>query len=1453
MKEQQVPPTVPGTSRSQVDDWHGKSAQQPVGRSPEIEGGTAFTYPMDGSESGVANGHGSPLRPSVPAGPGTDAPHVLPSMPSTCNGATRTWTCYSPYSGSSDEDTECIDMSPAEEGDEAVKPAAGFLSDPEEAHYITTHQIQLCELDHDADGDSGPEPGGWELGESSPCRSLLEYASFDSDGTLEDTQTEGGDSYISTTASDPCPWRESSTDMPSSSAEPHSGTHSESDTPAEEGWPRGWGSSGGPGQVSLSITGAPWAINEPLLREQHSAPAAQRETDMSLCAFRAPEASLGRQQQSLALDQARRQVTAVRRAGCSSGASSAVSELDEADREVRSLTARAFRSLAYPYFEALNFSSSASSTSEQGTGLGQWSGYLDWAGGAAQKELQHKSTGGKGGLGKSNIHIDSVQTSQSLELVVSGRQKEKAATSTGARVVTLSETLSLSHIAASGSQLAWNEAGSVSAPGEGKDKVQLPKEPEKELVNSNSCKLTCSASEPADSMEQGTHKSKFASNLLQNVISKKMQLEQEFKMERGEITDTSNEALSTSLTSKDFEGLKEKDSERGFQRQRSRSRHSECDSEYSFATLEDFGDFVEEKVATSGKRAASPPGDSGTQKSAAVQSTHTEGAGATLRSAAEAAKATLLRSQHSAFRSWKEKEIQKLEQKIMEEKVAVQSKIKIPLGYDGRVEHGDTTVGRTTKLSSLYVPGIQSLPKENLPEKQATKYSASTYAHQTCFKRAGDSKEANFASSTAAARTTQKLGPEAQVCQATFKAKVGADSKGGGGNNPFSIAKLLTPSLARAAEELKNHTPASPSKVELLEKMPQFLVRDVRESKPNKAPGPLHQVRDVRKLMKSSYHPEETGAKGSSTATSPMVITCQAVKNKDDVVQARVRPSSPDTILVHRASGRLPVATIAPNKSGPRMPVVKIVSKACKWRQQQDEKPESTKPAVEQPKESPPPHPTVPGHQVLDKLTAAVKTMEQLYVFDKREWRRRSVGDPAEGVQAGGAQLVGSHVLSLIASEEGRVQPSGGTQWPQGGKGQETISKSDLIPLPRRNSHPGAESSSSKAATNIKSKPASPGRIIPPCKVEKDPSRAYQQQPPSNGGNKNTGNFGGGQRTTHSAAAKTTQQQESSSIQRMSKSPGSRPLPLMQSLSLEEGSKSQSARGPPPSRQYSADFGNYLSMPTKSKVEPAPVTAPSIGSLPPFSAKIESRSPPGQTSDPQGREESIPPTRIPAADHPPPASVIYQQQQPCLTPLLPGGPTTQLIFSPPLTAVPPELLQPQGAQRRLLLDLASGQYFMLDTPTPPARRRLFDPETGQYVDVPVPQQSATPMHLPMSPLALSPGAYGATYMLCPSFVPTTAVIPTLQSQLSHSGSEQSYDMGNYRDQSGQMGETRGFADSPYYMPTGKSTAQTNQQGLVGYPEGKPVISIMSQQQPGPRIIAPPSFDGTTMRFVVEHR
>uniref|UniRef100_A0A3P9KQ35 DUF4585 domain-containing protein n=1 Tax=Oryzias latipes TaxID=8090 RepID=A0A3P9KQ35_ORYLA len=138
-------------------------------------------------------------------------------------------------------------------------------------------------------------------------------------------------------------------------------------------------------------------------------------------------------------------------------------------------------------------------------------------------------------------------------------------------------------------------------------------------------------------------------------------------------------------------------------------------------------------------------------------------------------------------------------------------------------------------------------------------------------------------------------------------------------------------------------------------------------------------------------------------------------------------------------------------------------------------------------------------------------------------------------------------------------------------------------------------------------------------------------------------------------------------------------------------------------------------------------------------------------------------------------------------------------FSPIMTPAP--TLEPfHATQRKMLLDPTTGNYYLVDTPVQPATKRLFDPETGRYVDMPIPQPPMTPLPMPLPPMALSPGAYGQTYMIYPSFMPAPK------------------------------------APSPQQTPTAVS---------------QPIISITSQQ--GPRIIAPPSFDGTTMSFVVEHR
>ncbi|XP_061815131.2 uncharacterized protein C4orf54 homolog [Nerophis lumbriciformis] len=182
-------------------------------------------------------------------------------------------------------------------------------------------------------------------------------------------------------------------------------------------------------------------------------------------------------------------------------------------------------------------------------------------------------------------------------------------------------------------------------------------------------------------------------------------------------------------------------------------------------------------------------------------------------------------------------------------------------------------------------------------------------------------------------------------------------------------------------------------------------------------------------------------------------------------------------------------------------------------------------------------------------------------------------------------------------------------------------------------------------------------------------------------------------------------------------------------------------------------------------------------------------------------------------------------------------------FSPAPTLDPYPL-----TQRKMLLDPTSGSYYLVDTPVQPPTRRLFDPETGQYVDVPLPQPPINSM--PISHLAIGSGAaYGPSYMIYPGFMTSPPLIPTRTLvQMPQVPVQAEAEKVTHKPQQGMYMET------PYYMSTAKaSQASSMTPHLVGVnrAQQQPLISIMSQQ--GPRIIAQPSFNGTTMSFVVEHR
>uniref|UniRef100_A0A3Q3FDM0 DUF4585 domain-containing protein n=1 Tax=Labrus bergylta TaxID=56723 RepID=A0A3Q3FDM0_9LABR len=567
------------------------------------------------------------------------------------------------------------------------------------------------------------------------------------------------------------------------------------------------------------------------------------------------------------------------------------------------------------------------------------------------------------------------------------------------------------------------------------------------------------------------------------------------------------------------------------------------------------------------------------------------------------------------------------------------------------------------------------------------------------------------------------------------------------------------------------------------------MVRDIRENK-GKLQTPIHQVRDVRKLVKSSYHfvsldnNENRSAADSHTeqkklmpyrnlnSVSPIVIKCQSVNTnsngKQDISKGELLDfdrSSPEGAVLQKAAGRVPIDN--PNNSSEGGSGLRIESNMASKRQEKpsditDKKPESK----------------VANQAAFDKLQAAVKTMEQLYVFERNEWKRKNKPRP----------LTDSHVLSLLTSEDHE------------GLEEEEVRGFNMDRAARRDSYPNAD----KTPPAVAASPSLPRRDD---KVFQTPKS--MQTTTNATGHKNM--FSLSSNLKPSASTRTTQPPNAATqtpFNTRSFTPKSPKLPvsLKSSQTKRSGQEGVETREVERSLQdlWGADNENYLTIPVKSPAN-TKKPAPSVGSTTRGHEEYN-QSPKRASIVMEPRPPEIPPATI---YHSLPLGMNANQPQ-------------LYCFSPAITPAP--TLDPfQATQRKMLLDPTTGNYYLVDTPVQPTTKRLFDPETGQYVDVPMPQPPMTPVPMPISPLALSPGAYGHTYMIYPGFMPTPSVIPArtlVQSQMSMQSEAESVEKAS--------SPTQGF-----------STAT------------QPVISITSQQ--GPRIIAPPSFDGTTMSFVVEHR
>ncbi|XP_042325636.1 uncharacterized protein C4orf54 homolog [Sceloporus undulatus] len=1544
----------------------------------------------DKSENQESQDYKSKMEGSPsPMGMKADENHLHPLVlhQSKIQGAFQKWMMWEQggktssssfgYDSDEDDDAECKEICLSNQRGECRR-ASQLLqsqhsyssennSNNDEAHYITTHEIQLSEVDHDMDFDYGLA-SRWDFEDNNVIYSFVDYASFGSEETLADTQTEEDNScYLSTTTSDPNNQTDS---IDNTSSTEIVSINSENDTPitdkctsSEESQSKNLSnmSENSAGQILLSIKPTSRAINEPSNqpKKQNIIYAAKHEGDMSVCVSTAHEQNSSLKQ-DVFHDYAKKFIAVPARlqtkcgairgrelGGYSSGASSVVSELDDADKEVRSLTARAFRSLAYPYFDTLNLSSRESSTSlsDHNLGINRWSTYLDLkCGSLGQKAEQNlfksnttsagwnRSTGTKTSTDQFYIHSNKSQT-KALEFVVSKLDGEITHVETppcfekriqsGSRVVTLLETLNFSSNINAGVHRLAKPSENTTVGSSCTDEVTdtLSKE-----LGNEACKQSESAAETMDGTQK---KSKFASSLLKNVISKKMQLEHEFKMERGEITDTTYSGMSNSLSSKEVDGnSKEKLRDTGLQRQN--SRYSEGSSDYTIVTGDDLGEFFDSKSPTS---KASTPREGNISLDRSFSETFLEEACKIKESASETLKATFLRSQNSAFRTWKEKEAEKKEEKTPVGKLKISSK------GDWKADLGEISASKSTKMSRLFVPNIQQTSKEKQSSTQVTKYSTATSA----------------TAQTAIATTMVKHKPP--------EIKISLGSVQQNKDNPFNIAKLLTPKITGSVPNFLKTVDDTRCqqqkqfKGETMDKVPQFQVRDVRENKA-KVQGPIHQVRDVRKLIKSNYghesgdnsdrgsvnsdqgtseqKPKQLVTAGIPRSLSPMVITCQAVSNikedkkvsKTSDMEAKassggkmLSSNQEGTILVHRTSGRLPVATIAPNKSDPHQPaVLKIVSKtSVPWRQQAQPAPQ---PQPSTPEKSSKVGPLMAtgeeetsrdeaakasvtvNHQALEKLTAAVRSMEELYSFHKNEWKRKS--DPLP--------ITDSHVLSLIASEERNMgaMPCAREESMAGAKADDQMTGQTTSPSSITNSRSAPERQPNSRATN----PTKNAEKVSAKMAAFENMALSQERPRGPGFRRET-------MTTATTAAQergrapvvprstftfNAQGQKAKQKQPKESSPSPPPRGLKgqgrpRSIKLfgdRQGSLVEAEKG---SKLAAPDCGNYLAIPLKASSVEQTGTAPSgdggshsgIVSATSAAAALCSQqsynSGRNQVSSNQAKVQQQPEestSGLATGNHQAPSLQQQQQPLPQATAAAPqlevppaqffpqalslaaaaaaltgaAQPAPLLCFSPPMPTASAETstFSPPQTQRKVLLDLSTGQCYVVDTPVqppPPQKRRLFDPETGQYVEVPLPVTQPPPAPAAMAPMTLpmtlgpaaAAGTYGtpaAAYMIYPGFLPAVLPASTLQGQLvQHSSGDLS-----------AIASSSPGADSPYYMPTGKGTQQQQQQHhqqQTAQGEGKaPLISITSQPL-GPRIIAPPSFDGTTMRFVVEHR
>ncbi|XP_042199762.1 uncharacterized protein C4orf54 homolog [Callorhinchus milii] len=567
--------------------------------------------------------------------------------------------------------------------------------------------------------------------------------------------------------------------------------------------------------------------------------------------------------------------------------SSVVSGLDETDYEVRKLTALAFRSLACPHNSYIDVYSTRTSSdlslsrSEDSNSIKRSSTYVDLgfpgedntkSNSSAVCTLSTRSeesgnADSEESYGRAQFECVDVAVETREESKVRGESRTvpkreiqlKKRQRSELKIFTSKDATDCRAATELGSEMHKTEEAPnfpekpETAPYKKETKVSVET---KEEVNRQLKR--------AESMEECSKKAKFASCHISNVISKKMLFEQELKMERGVIQDNLPSVPSTpsSVNLKEFEFPQE------LRRQNSNSKSE--------------SDMSEEELSRSFRRKSYDLGEATHEKRSVLRqnswgSIWCEGG---LGLDGQPSRDIFNRGENSAFRNWKESNTDSIKG----------IKSGRGMGLCGEQSylmlHGLDSVRADEKKANEQVvvdsdvDGIPHLPKEISQVSQSKQSKLTAYEDKISYKWSGSTSELKNQP-----RRISRSPEKTKALQMPMEKL----------NELFGSIELLSPNISSSSKVIpldpKYHTLPASFKYETGDckvKEPQFEIKDNRYLK-QKGKGPIHHVRDVRKLVKNTY--------GALTFTDVKLYGSEQVFNPEDSEDATPdRTSSLNTL-----------------------------------------------------------------------------------------------------------------------------------------------------------------------------------------------------------------------------------------------------------------------------------------------------------------------------------------------------------------------------------------------------------------------------------------------------------------------------------------------------------------------------------------------------------------------------